>query len=68
VVGRAGRYDSLIPRFTTDLDEVQEVVAAIRAEIGDAHLFMAEVTAPIERLVRYYGAHREGAHLPSTST
>jgi alpha-glucosidase len=62
--GAPDRYDSLIPRFTTDLDEVQEVVAAIRAEIGDAHLFMAEVTAPIERLVRYYGAHGEGAHLP----
>jgi hypothetical protein len=43
---------------------VQEVVAAIRAEIGDEHLFMAEVTAPIERLVRYYGADGEGAHLP----
>jgi alpha-glucosidase len=57
-------YASLVPRFTTDLDEVQEVVAAIRAEIGDEHLFMAEVTAPIERLVRYYGARGEGAHLP----
>ena len=62
--GPADRYASLIPEFTTDLDEVQEVVAAIRAEIGDAHLFMAEVTAPIERLVRYYGAAGEGAHLP----
>ena len=43
---------------------MQEVVAAIRAEIGDEHLFMAEVTAPVERLVRYYGADGEGAHLP----
>ena len=57
-------YRALVPEFTTDLDEVQEVVAAIRAEIGDEHLFMAEVTAPIERLVRYYGAGGEGAHLP----
>ena len=57
-------YRALVPEFTTDLDEVQEVVAAIRAEIGDEHLFMAEVTAPIERLVRYYGAAGEGAHLP----
>jgi alpha-glucosidase len=62
--GPADRYASLIPEFTTDLDEAQEVVSAIRAEIGDAHLFMAEVTAPIERLVRYYGAAGEGAHLP----
>src|SRR5215218_4290510 len=50
--GPAEVYAALIPEFTTDLDEVQEVVAAIRAEIGDEHLFMAEVTAPIERLVR----------------
>jgi alpha-glucosidase len=57
-------YDALQPRFTTDLDELQEVVAAIRAEIGDERLFMAEVTAPIERLVRYYGSSGEGAHLP----
>jgi len=62
--GPASEYASLIPEFTTDLDEVQEVVAAIRSEIGDEHLFMAEVTAPIERLVRYYGAEGEGAHLP----
>ena len=62
--GPADVYRALVPEFTTDLDEVQEVVAAIRAEIGDEHLFMAEVTAPIERLVRYYGADGEGAHLP----
>ena len=62
--GPADVYASLVPRFTTDLDEVQEVVAAIRTEIGDEHLFMAEVTAPVERLVRYYGTRGEGAHLP----
>jgi alpha-glucosidase len=62
--GPADVYAALQPRFTTDLDELQEVVAAIRAEIGDERLFMAEVTAPIERLVRYYGAAGEGAHLP----
>ena len=57
-------YAALQPQFTTDLDEVQEVVAAIRAEIGEQRLFMAEVTAPIERLVRYYGEELRGAHLP----
>jgi alpha-glucosidase len=62
--GPADVYASLVPRFTTDLDEVQEVVAAIRSEIGDEHLFMAEVTAPVDRLVRYYGSRGEGAHLP----
>ena len=62
--GPADVYRALVPEFTTDLDEVQEVVAAIRSEIGDEHLFMAEVTAPVERLVRYYGANGDGAHLP----
>jgi alpha-glucosidase len=54
-------YDSLLPLHTTDRDEVQEIVALIRAAIGD-RLMIAEVYAPIERLVRYYGG---GAHLPS---
>jgi alpha-glucosidase len=58
-------YDSLLPVHTADLDEVQEVVAAIRAVIGDERLMVAEVYAPIERLVRYYGESGRGAHLPS---
>ena len=62
--GAPDEYHSLVPVHTTDLDEVQEVVAAIRSEIGDERLFMAEVTAPIERLVRYYGEDGRGAHLP----
>jgi alpha-glucosidase len=56
-------YDSLLPLHTADLDEVQEVVAAIRHVIGDG-LMIAEVYAPIERLVRYYGEDGRGAHLP----
>ena len=62
--GPADVYEALVPRFTTDLDEVQEVVRALRSEIGDDRLFLAEVTAPIERLVRYYGDDGRGAHLP----
>jgi alpha-glucosidase len=56
-------YDSLLPLHSADLDEVQEVVAAIRAVIGD-RLMVAEVYAPIERLVRYYGTDGDGAQLP----
>ena len=56
-------YDSLIPLHTTDLDEVQELVAAMRAVIGD-RLMIAEVYAEIERLVRYYGEDGRGAQLP----
>jgi alpha-glucosidase len=53
-------YDTLIPRHTTDLDELQEIVAEMRAVIGD-RLFIAEVYVEIERLMRYYAG---GAQMP----
>jgi len=56
-------YESLIPVHSADLDEVHDVVAAIRQLIGD-RLMVAEVYAPIERLVRYYGKNGNGAQLP----
>jgi alpha-glucosidase len=56
-------YDSLLPVHSADLDEVQDVVAEIRSVIGD-RLMVAEVYAPIERLVRYYGTDGRGAQLP----
>src|SRR4051812_18108674 len=59
----AKEYDSLLPVHSAALDEVQDVVAEIRAAIGD-RLMVAEVYAPIERLVRYYGENGRGAQLP----
>jgi alpha-glucosidase len=56
-------YDSLLPVHSADLDEVQDVVAEIRSAIGE-RLMVAEVYAPIERLVRYYGENGRGAQLP----
>ena len=56
-------YDSLLPVHSADLDEVQAVVAEIRSVIAD-RLMVAEVYAPIERLVRYYGEDGRGAQLP----
>jgi alpha-glucosidase len=56
-------YDSLLPVHSADLDEVQDVVAEIRGAIGD-RLMVAEVYAPVERLVRYYGENGRGAQLP----
>ncbi len=56
-------YDSLIPLHTTDLDELQEIVAEMRAVIGD-RLMIAEVYVAIERLMRYYGDGGRGAQLP----
>jgi alpha-glucosidase len=56
-------YNSLLPVHSADLDEVQDVVAEIRSVIGD-RLMVAEVYAPVERLVRYYGENGRGAQLP----
>ncbi len=56
-------YDSLLPVHSADIDELQDVVAEIRRVIGD-RLMVAEVYAPIERLVRYYGEDGRGAQLP----
>jgi alpha-glucosidase len=56
-------YDSLLPVHSADLDEVQELVAEIRDVIGE-RLMVAEVYAPVERLVRYYGENGRGAQLP----
>jgi alpha-glucosidase len=56
-------YDSLLPVHSADLDEVQEAVAEIRGAIGE-RLMVAEVYAPVERLVRYYGENGRGAQLP----
>ena len=53
-------YDSLLPLHTTDLDELQDVVAEMRSVIGD-RLFIAEVYVSIERLMRYYAG---GAQMP----
>ena len=60
--GYAGgpEYDSLIPVHTTDLDELQEIVAEMRSVIGE-RLFIAEVYVSIERLMRYYAG---GAQMP----
>jgi alpha-glucosidase len=56
-------YQSHLPVRSADLDEVQDVVAEIRGAIGD-RLMIAEVYAPVERLVRYYGENGRGAQLP----
>ena len=59
-------YDRLIPAYTTDQPEVHEAVAEMRRVMdryGD-RLLIGEIYLPVERLVRYYGVERDGAHLP----
>ena len=55
-------YRALIPAYTTDRDEVLELVALMRAAVGPDRALIGELYLPLERLVRYYGA---GLDLPS---
>ena len=55
-------YKRLIPQFSTDQDEVLELVALMREAIGPDRALIGELYLPIERLMRYYGA---GLDLPT---
>jgi alpha-glucosidase len=55
-------YARLIPEYTTDRDEVLELVALFRDAVGPDRALIGELYLPLERLVRYYGA---GLDLPS---
>jgi alpha-glucosidase len=62
-------YDSLIPAFSTDQPEVQDVVRAFRETVGD-RLLLGELYLPLERLVAYYGSGLDmpaNFHLLSTA-
>jgi alpha-glucosidase len=59
-------YHALIPEYTTDRPEVQEVVRLLRATVDEAAdrdpVLIGELYLPIERLMAYYGS---GLHLPA---
>lgn len=62
-------YDSLIPAFTTDQPEVQDLVRLFRATVGD-RLLLGELYLPLERLMAYYGSGLDmpaNFHLLSTA-
>ncbi|MEP9380286.1 alpha-amylase family glycosyl hydrolase [Aquabacter sp. CN5-332] len=62
----ANPYYRLLPIHTTDLAEVQEVVAGLRRTVDEfpERLLIGEIYLPLERLVAYYGTNLDGAHLP----
>jgi alpha-glucosidase len=49
-------YDALIPEYTTDRPEVQDLIRAMREAVGDERLLLGELYLPIERLVAYYAS------------
>jgi alpha-glucosidase len=59
-------YRELLTTYTADLPEVQEIVALMRAVVDeyDDRMLVGEIYVPVERLMAYYGASRQGVHLP----
>ena len=64
--GEMSPYNEVIPAYSADQPEVHQVVAEMRAvlEEYDDKLMIGEIYLPVDRLVDYYGADGEGAHLP----
>jgi len=59
-------YRELLTTHTVDLPEVQEIVALMRGVIEEYEdrMLVGEIYLPVERLMAYYGASGQGAHLP----
>jgi alpha-glucosidase len=59
-------HEALLPRYTADQAEVQDVIAEMRGVIDefDDRVLIGEIYLPFERLVAYYGKDLAGAHLP----
>jgi alpha-glucosidase len=59
-------YNALHPVHTSDRPEVHGIVRRMR-RLLDAYperVLIGEIYLPLERLMQYYGANLEGAHLP----
>ena len=59
-------HDALLPLYTADRPEVQDVVAEMRAVLDEFadRVLIGELYLPIDRLVAYYGRDGRGAQLP----
>ncbi|HEX2883847.1 MAG TPA: alpha-amylase family glycosyl hydrolase [Candidatus Limnocylindria bacterium] len=64
--GEMSPYHEVHPTYSADQPEVHEVVAEMRAvlEEYDERLMIGELYLPVDRLIDYYGADGDGAHLP----
>ncbi len=59
-------YNALLPAYSTDQPEVQEIACEMRAVLDGypERVLIGEIYLPIRRLVAYYGTAANGAHLP----
>lgn len=59
-------YEQLMPVYSTDQPEVHDIIARMRALLDSYsdRMMIGEIYLPISRLVTYYGADNNGAHLP----
>jgi alpha-glucosidase len=59
-------YDELLPVYSTDQYEVHDIVRGMRKVLDayDERVMIGEIYLPIHKLVAYYGADADGAHLP----
>src|SRR5690606_1559109 len=59
-------YDELLPVYSTDQAEVHDIIRRMR-EVLDSYeerMMIGEIYLPIHKLMTYYGADNNGAHLP----
>jgi len=59
-------YNALLPTYSTDQPEVQEIACEMRSLLDgySERVLIGEIYLPIRRLVAYYGSSGNGAHLP----
>ena len=59
-------YNALVPLQTTDRPEVHDIVRRMRRLLDEyrERVLIGEIYLPLERLMQYYGADLQGAHLP----
>jgi alpha-glucosidase len=59
-------YNALVPVQTTDRPEVHDIVRQMRRLLDEypERVLIGEIYLPLERLMQYYGADLQGAHLP----
>lgn len=59
-------YNKLLPVFSTDQPEVHHIISKMRHLLNsyEDRMMIGEIYLPIQKLMAYYGADDDGAHMP----